>query len=248
MCFATSSVFKASIVKKEFDASFLHSDFDNKIVAVNNDEELRMFHTNGFTHPKIPVITNQSTHLVQGFNWGLIPTWVKDAHTAFDLRKLTLNAKAETLFEKPSFKDAAISNRCIVLVSGFFEWKTVGKDKIPHYIYCPNMPIMALAGLYTTWQNPLNHTIINTVTIITTSANELMAEIHNSKKRMPVILPKNQINNWLAIDYAHKDAHSLLVPIDTNTVKAYEISNLITSRSLNTNVPEVLMPFTSQLF
>ncbi len=244
MCFATSSVFKASIVKKDFEASFLHSDFDNKIVAVNKDEELRMFHINGFTHPKIPVITNKATHLVQGFNWGLIPTWAKDEQTAFDLRKLTLNAKAETLFEKPSFKDAAISNRCIVLVSGFFEWKTVGKDKIPHYIYCTDMPIMALAGLYSTWQNPLTNTIINTVTIITTSANELMAEIHNTKKRMPVILPKNQINNWLAIDYAH----SLLVPFESANMQAHEISNLITSRSLNTNVPEVILPFTSQLF
>lgn len=252
MCYATSAVLKASMVKKEFDATFLHSDFEDKIVAQNDDEELRMYHINGFTFGKIPVITNQQPHIVQGFNWGLIPTWVKDEKSAHDLRKLTLNAKSETIFEKPSFRDAAKTNHCIVLVSGFYEWKTVGKDKIPHYIYCPDMPIMPLAGLYTTWKNPSTQTHINTVTILTTEANELMAEIHNAKKRMPVILPKHSISKWFNVDYtaqsAHLSAQDLLLPFDTNAMRAHEISKLITARNQNTNVPDVLLPLKNSLF
>jgi putative SOS response-associated peptidase YedK len=252
VCFATSAVFKASMVKKEFDATFLHSDFDNKIVAQNDDEELRMYHINGFTHTKIPVITNEQPHLVQGYNWGLIPKWAKDEKSAHDLRKLTLNAKSETIFEKPSFRDAAKTNHCIVLASGFFEWKTVGKDKIPHYIYCPEMPIMPLAGLYTTWKNNATQTSVNTVTILTTEANELMAEIHNDKKRMPVILPKHNIKKWFDADFsapdAQQNAHNLLLPFDTNAMKAHEISKLITSRTHSSDVPEVLMPISTTLF
>lgn len=245
MCYATSAVLKASMVKKEFDAAFLQTDFEDKIVAQNNDEELRMYHINGFTFGKIPVITNHQPHLVQGYHWGLIPTWVKDEQSANDLRKMTLNAKSETIFEKPSFRDAAKTNHCVVLVSGFYEWKTVGKEKIPHYIYCPDMPIMPLAGLYSTWKNPSTQTSINTVTILTTEANELMAEIHNAQKRMPVILPKSNIAKWLDTEYTKQD---LLLPFDANAMRAHEISKLITARNQNTNVPEVLMPSRNSLF
>jgi putative SOS response-associated peptidase YedK len=245
MCFATSAVLKASMVKKEFDAAFLHVDFEEKIVAQNDDEELRMYHINGFNFGKIPVITNQQPHLVQGYHWGLIPAWVKDEQSAIDLRKMTLNAKSESIFEKPSFRDAAKTNRCVVLVSGFYEWKTVGKEKIPHYIYCPGMPIMPLAGLYSTWKNPSTQKTINTVTILTTEANDLMAEIHNAQKRMPVILPKYNIAKWFDFDYGKQD---LLLPFDANAMCAHEISKLITARNQNTNVPEVLMPSKNSLF
>ncbi len=245
MCFATSAVLKASMVKKEFDAAFLHVDFEDKIVAQNDDEELRMYHINGFNFGKIPVITNQQQHLVQGYHWGLIPTWVKDEQSAIDLRKMTLNAKSESIFEKPSFRDAAKTNRCVVLVSGFYEWKTVGKEKIPHYIYSPGMPIMPLAGLYSTWKNPSTQKTINTVTILTTEANELMSEIHNAQKRMPVILPKSNIAKWFDSDYGKQD---ILLPFDANSMCAHEISKLITARNQNTNVPEVLMPSKNSLF
>jgi putative SOS response-associated peptidase YedK len=248
MCFATSGVFKATAVKQAFDAQFETTDFEGNLFETEEGTELRMYHINGFTHCKVPVITNEQPRLVQGFNWGLIPSWVREESKAFELRKQTLNAKCETLYEKPSFRNAAKNQHCLVLVSGFFEWKTVGKDKIPHYIYCPNLPIIPLAGIYETWKNPSTNISMQTVSIITTEANELMAEIHNAKMRMPVILPQQQITQWLDTTLPVEEAQRLLVPFDTNQMRAHEISKLITSRSQSSNLPEVLTPVVSTLF
>jgi putative SOS response-associated peptidase YedK len=252
MCFATSAVLKSKLVKKDFNATISATDFPNASIAQDGSVDLNMYHINGFTHPKIPVITNKQPDLVQGYHWGLIPNWTKDEEQAQALRNVTLNAKSETLFEKSSFKDAALTNRCIVLVSGFFEWKTVGKDKVPHYIYCPDTPILPLAGLYSTWVNPINQEQVNTVTIVTTAANELMVEIHNTKQRMPVILRNHHVNAWLdsatnsAI--AQTIAQEIFKPFDANAMHAYEISKLISARNQDTNVAEVLTPFKSSLF
>jgi len=107
---------------------------------------------------------------------------------------------------------------------------------------------MPLAGLYTTWKNNAAQTTVNTVTILTTEANELMAEIHNAKKRMPVILPKHQVTNWLNSAIAPNIAQQICKPFDTNAMQAYEISKLISDRNQDTNVAEVLTPFRSSLF
>lgn len=247
MCYTTSSVIKVDTIQLAFDAYIKDTDFKDYFTIGENGAELRMYHINGFTFGKIPVLTNAQPKLVQGYNWGLIPSWIQDQKSAFDFRKFTLNAKAETLFEKPAFKDAAKTNRCLILVSGFFEWKTVGKDKIPHYIYCPNMPIMALAGLYSTWLDPISKEIHNTTTIITTHANELMEVIHNEKKRMPVILPTTQISTWLNPQLTQNEASELLTPFDSNQMKAHEVSKLISSPHSSNN-PDVLKPYNNFLF
>ncbi len=248
MCFATSAVIKSALVKKEFNATIHATDFPAASIAQSGDIDLNMYHINGFAHPKIPIITNAQPHLVQGFSWGLIPAWAKDETNANELRNLTLNAKLETIFEKPAFKDAALTNRCIVLVSGFFEWKTVGKDKVPHYIYCPDLPIMPLAGIYAAWQNPVTKQTENTVSILTTTANALMAEIHNTKQRMPVILPKQQVNNWLNSATTANIAQQICKPFAADQMQAYEISKLISAKNQDTNVAAVLSPFKSSLF
>lgn len=248
MCFATSAVLKSAMVKKEFNATISATDFPSAIIAQSGDVDLNMYHINGFTHPKIPIITNAQPNLVQGYNWGLIPAWAKDETNANELRNMTLNAKSETIFEKPAFKDAALTNRCIVLVTGFFEWKTIGKDKVPHYIYCPNLPIMPLAGIYAAWQNPITKQVENTVSILTTTANTLMAEIHNTKQRMPVILPKQQVNNWLNCAIAQDIAQQICKPFDYSAMVAHEISRLISAKNQNTNTPQVILPFHNSLF
>lgn len=248
MCFATSAVIKSALVKKEFNATINATDFPGAVTAQSGDVDLNMYHINGFTHPKIPIITNAQPNLVQGYNWGLIPAWAKDETNANELRNMTLNAKSETLFEKPAFKDAALTNRCIVLVTGFFEWKTIGKDKVPHYIYCPNLPIMPLAGIYAAWQNPITKQVENTVSILTTTANTLMADIHNTKQRMPVILPKQQVNNWLNSATTQYIAQQICKPFDTTQMQAHEISRLISARNQNTDIADVLKPFKSSLF
>jgi putative SOS response-associated peptidase YedK len=152
-----------------------------------------------FSLPKLPVIASGDQEQIQLFVWGLIPYWVKDAKLADDLRMKTFNAKSETLTEKPSFRHVANRKRCLVLTNGFYEWQTDGKKKIPFFIGLRNTEGFALAGLYDTWAHPETGELLNTVTVITTRANPMMEEIHNLKKRMPVILDPGNEFRWLDI-------------------------------------------------
>jgi putative SOS response-associated peptidase YedK len=150
---------------------------------------------NGFTFPKTPVIANNSKNEIQLFYWGLIPFWAKDP----SIRKYTLNAKIETLKQKPSFKQS-LSKRCMILVDGFYEWKWLdpkGRSKQKHFICMPDKEAFALGGIWSKWVNALNNEILYTYSIVTTQANAFMSEIHNSKKRMPLILNKNNERAWL---------------------------------------------------
>jgi len=157
---------------------------------------------NGFTFPKTPVISNANSRLINLFQWGLIPNWVKDD----SIKQYTLNAKIETLNEKPAFKNS-VNNRCLVIADGFYEWKWLdekGKQKQKYLITLPDCNLFAFAGIWSNWVNIKTGEIINTYSIITTEANELMAEIHNSKKRMPVILSKTNEWKWLDGDEINK--------------------------------------------
>jgi putative SOS response-associated peptidase YedK len=150
---------------------------------------------NGFLFPKTPVITNVERQKIQWYHWGLLPHWATD----ISFRKNTLNAKIETISSKPSFKNS-IHNRCLVLADGFFEWKWLdrqGKEKQKYLITLPENEPFAFAGLWNTWINKQTGDIIETYTILTTEANEQMSIIHNSKKRMPMILTQNEEASWL---------------------------------------------------
>lgn len=146
---------------------------------------------NAFGYPKVPVISNGDTKNIQLFNWGLLPAWAKNP----DIRKYTLNARIESLHEKPSFRNIT-QNRCLVLTSGFYEWQHLDKQEKKKQKYLIGMKdeeLFALAGLWT--EN--RHTNYKSFTIITTQANNLMSKIHNTKKRMPVILNKELEAEWL---------------------------------------------------
>lgn len=150
---------------------------------------------NAFVFPKAPVITNREREWIRLFNWGLIPHWAKDD----SIKKHTLNARIETIRQKPSFRDAA-ANRCLVLADGFYEWQWLdekGKQKQKYELVLPGEEAFALAGLYSDWKNPATGEILHTFTILTTAANELLSEIHNSKKRMPVVLSSEGEAAWL---------------------------------------------------
>ena len=124
--------------------------------------------------------------------WGLVPRWTKVLRAA----RPVINARAETLAEKPLFRHLLKTNRCLVPASGFFEWKKEGTKKIPFYISLPDQPIFAFAGLWDEWQDPAG-TVLATYTIITTEPNTLVAGIHN---RQPVILSQEHEERWLTGD------------------------------------------------
>ncbi len=204
----------------------------------------RQYHASSFDLPKLPVITNEQPQQIQLFTWGLIPFWVKDTKTAEEVQLKTMNARAESIFEKPSFRSAAEQRHCLVLADGFFEWQEYEGKNYPYYVRLKNHEPFAMAGLWDSWKNPKNDEGMQTYSVITTKANPLMEQIHNKKKRMPVILPKDHEREWIDPSLSKQAAEALLVPYDESLMEAFTISRLITSRQRNPNVPEVLEPFT----
>lgn len=166
---------------------------------------------NAFSLPRLPVICSHDPGTISLLTWGLIPFWVKDRKQAGDIRVKTFNAKSETLAEKPSFRGSLNRKRCLVLANGFYEWHTAEKAKIPYYIGLRNQPAFALAGLYDQWKDPETGEMLNTFTVITTRANPMMEEIHNLKKRMPVILRPDAEQLWLDLK-TEPDKHGIFEP------------------------------------
>jgi putative SOS response-associated peptidase YedK len=201
-----------------------------------------IYHSIGFNFPTMPVITSSHPDKVQRYQWGLMPHWVKSLEEGDKIRTQTLNAKSETIFEKPAFR-TYVNNRCIVLADGFFEWMEYKKKKYPHYVQLKSAEIFGFAGLYAHWTDKETGELLRTFTVITTDANPLMARIHNSKQRMPVILQKDQWNTWLQPDLPQEQMQALLHPCSDSNMEARTISKLITTRGTDTNVPELLQPF-----
>ncbi|MFM9945607.1 MAG: SOS response-associated peptidase, partial [Bacteroidia bacterium] len=151
----------------------------------------------GFSHNFTPIIANDANEMIMMAQWGLIPHWAKN--TSF--QKNTLNAKIETISEVTSFKNY-LNNRCLILADGFYEWQwqdSKGKTKQKFFISLPGKELFAFAGLYSDYTRIETGETYRTYTMVTTDANKLMAEIHNTKKRMPVILLPEYENHWLTL-------------------------------------------------
>lgn len=167
----------------------------------------------------VTAINDGSPHLDM-LRWGLIPSWAKDESIGSKM----INARAETLAEKPSFKRLLRSRRCLIAADGFYEWKKEAGGKTPMYITMKDSEIFALAGLWDTWKNA-DGELIRTCTIITTAPNELLSTIHN---RMPVILAPEEREAWLDADL--HDEHqliSLLKSYPTDAMQARAVSRLV---------------------
>lgn len=130
----------------------------------------------------------------------------------------------------------------MVLVDGFYEWRTIGKQKYPYYIHTKDNEPFAFSGIYNDWVNKDNGEIINTFSIITTEANPLMAKIHNVKLCMPLILPKEIEQDWLNPNLNENQIKELMKPLDENRLEAHTISKLITNRNDNPDKIEVQIP------
>jgi putative SOS response-associated peptidase YedK len=231
MCFSVN----VNLVKEEIEERY----------GVNFPGKYRYepsYYYHAFGLPEIPAICSGNQSTVTMLRWGLIPEWVKTEEEAKTIRFKTFNARSESVMTKPSFSASFTSKRCIIPVKGFFEWQHVGEKKIPWYIYLPDDRIMSLAGIYSDWQNRSTGVVESTFSIITTDANELMAEIHNSGKRMPAILKPGDENKWIDTSISPGEAITLLNPC-TEELKAHTIGPLVNNRAENRNTPEVIRPF-----
>lgn len=156
--------------------------------------------------------------------WGYLPSWAKDPSTGYRM----INARAESVADKPSFRQAFSSDRILVLADGFYEWKKDGKTKRPYYISLKSGKPFGFAGLRSMWKGPGGDERC-TCTIITTGPNSLLAPIHD---RMPAIIPKKDEEAWLDPRIRDRDALlGLLRPCDPAAMKCYAVSDLVNSPS-----------------
>jgi putative SOS response-associated peptidase YedK len=210
----------------------------------NNRADFRpVYYASAFANPKLPVITQADPAVIGFYEWGLIPFWVKDEESARKLRINTVNAKAETLAEKPSFRQSLRNRRCLVLADGFFEFQEVNGKKYPWFIRLKNQQLFAFAGLTDTWTDRQTGEIKETFTIITVEANPLLSRIHNRKKRMPAILTPDMEPEWLKGNIEQSKAVQLLQPFDESKMEAWTVSKLLVTRGANANVPAVAERF-----
>lgn len=194
------------------------------------------YHANAFANPGVPVITMKHPEDIQIFEWPLIPHFAKTAADAKKLRVGNVNARCETIFEKPTFRTSINKNRCLIISDGFYESMDVNGVKYPHYIYRKDKEPFAFAGIYSGWKNELGEWIPS-CSIITTEPNELMRKIHNIKLRMPVILPPDKERKWLQTDLLNDEIKDLMVPLEDGILTAHPVDNRINKSKEFTNEP-----------
>jgi putative SOS response-associated peptidase YedK len=187
--------------------------------------------------PTQPVlaIPNDGENTADFFVWGLIPMWAKDPTIGSRL----INARGETLAEKPTFRGSLKYKRCLILADGFYEWKSAGasKTKTPYFIHMKDRKPFAFAGLWDSWNSP-DGSLIKTCTIITTEPNELVSIIHN---RMPVILHPRDYAKWLDTSPQTPDSlKPLIKPFPAEEMTAYPVSTLVNKPGNDT--PELVTP------
>lgn len=175
----------------------------------------------------LPVITNEAEREIAMLRWGLIPSWTK----ALDNKYSMINARSETLLEKPSFKTALLNRRCLVLADSFYEWQKSpdDKQKTPIRITVAGAQPFAMAGLWDRWRNPAGEWI-RSFTVITTSANTTMAPIHD---RMPVILSREEEALWLDAEAGVSAWTSLLDQYDPAAMQTYAVSKRVNTASVD---------------
>ncbi len=203
-----------------------------------NERELPLYYfVSGFSNPALPVINNNGVLLL---DWGLIPFWIKSEKEAAMIKNKTLNAKGETLFEKPSFKAAVKYRRCLLPVSGFFEWREVKKIKYPYFIKHTGETIFSLGCIHDEWTNKETGEVKQTFSIITTEANPLMAKIHNRKKRMPLIIPRSKEKEWINPRLEETQIKRLINPIHESNLEAYTVSRTLNNPKNNRNTESAI--------
>lgn len=190
----------------------------------------------GFAHPQVIIYTNNEQFKPILSTWGLIPDWAKEPSKIWNQ---TINARGETIFEKPAFRKSASTKRCLIPAAGFYEFHDYKGKKYPFYITQKDEKPLYFAGLWNEWPNPDTGVLLNTFTIVTTRANPLMAKIHNKPQysddpRMPVILPDNLLEEWLKpLDKVQ--LQELLQPYPDSELEAYTVHKLTGKEAIEDN-------------
>ncbi len=234
MCFHASIVVKAEQVEIQFQSSFA-----NERVKSNFDKP--HYHLNGFEHPNLPIITQERPDIILPAVWGIVPITENPDYLDLYFKKASkfgggLNARSEKIDSHFLYKQLYKEQRCLVIVTSFYEPHKYKNSSYPYIIRRVDRKPFALAGLYTRFQNALV-----TCTILTKPAMPYLAEIHNVKKRQPVILTQENQNVWLDDSISEKDITTIITNnVDSNELQSYSVNKSLFSRTQDSNVPSIL--------
>lgn len=199
------------------------------------------YHASGFIHPSLFTYSIEDGHFQISKNfWGLIPHWVKDIEQAKEIRNHTINARGETIFEKPSFRESAAHHRSILPLDGFYEHHYLNNKSYPFYIRRKDGQAMFVAALNAEWLNKETGEIFPTVSMVTTVGNKLLSQIHNNPKlegpRMPLVLNDDEAKIWMS--GSQQDALELIHPHEDVLLEAHAVRR-IRGKEYIGNIPEV---------
>ena len=244
-------------IKASLEAQLNRARRRGDLIAIAEIEEkllpytdLPIHHASGFSHPELLIYTDRSPEFPEVATWGLVPHWVRDNEQLKKLWNNTLNARGETIFEKPAFRDAAKHNRCIIYVDGFYEHHHFEGNTYPFLIQKKDKKPIALAGLWSDWTNPDTGGQLRTFSIVTTQGNSMMTKIHNNPKlkgpRMPLILPEELEDKWLdPVDdeLDMQQIKDLIKSYPEDELQAHTVRKLRGKTYLG-NVEEIAQPYT----
>lgn len=230
MCFTVSIFASTHVIETETGSLFDHP-----------EDYTPFFHVSAFAHPSLPFITGAEPERVSMAEWGLIPRWTKDEAAAHELRAMTLNARRETIYTKPSFRDAIVKRRGLLPVNAFVEWRHFEKVKQPHLVRMIGSEIFTLGCIWEEWTNKASGEQHRTFSIVTTDANLLMSYVHNTKQRMPVVIPRSEREAWLHAE-DREILEPLMRPLDEGLLEAFPITREVSRIKVNTTEPELLEP------
>ena len=203
-----------------------------RYAAAENPDELKMFlelpdqsleplppnYNVAPTHPVYVVDELSGERAMRIVSWGLIPSWAKDAKRPWP------NARADTLAEKPSFRNAFAKTRCLVPASGWYEWQSVNNTKQPFFFHRADHNPVVMAGLLEAWKNPDTGQWLRTMTLVTTDAASDLEYIHD---RMPVVLERSEWSTWLSGQTSQQDLFKIMDPTAPSVIEAYPISTRV---------------------
>lgn len=233
MCFTVN----VNIVKEELEKRF-------NTTFIDHENYRPSYYYHAHSLPELPVAGFFDNDFnIRMLKWGLIPGWTRGEEEAREIRYMTFNARAETISSKPSFSGSYMKRRCIIPVRGFYEWQHKAGMKIPWYIYPAGTDIMMLGGLYDSWKDQTTGNRLNTFTIVTSPANKLLSEIHNTKKRMPVIIQEENREKWLSSETPENELNKMLEPVPDDSLSAHTIGPLINDTGSDRNKPGLIKPY-----
>jgi putative SOS response-associated peptidase YedK len=230
MCYSLAVLSPKEMIRARFD-----------VTVPQGEQHTQYYYVSAFDYPRLPVITDAEPGVLSYFACGLVPSWVKSVEDAEKIRKQTMNARAESIYEKPAYRRAAASQHCLVVADGFFEWQDVGGKKYPYFLRLKSREPFALAGLWESWTNPQSGVSLMTFSIVTCPASPLLSVIHNTAKRMPVILPRSVERRWIGPGLTQAAAGELLTVFPDELLEAFTVAKIVPNKG-DANSPSAVTP------